>query len=186
MAPPQQSTASAATGTGLPLEAFAGDAGALDVAAFAARHGAAFLLVTASARLGGESTSTRLFLEGVDDDPAAHTAELAVVVYPLRPRQGPAGGDLVTVGRHPRHDVVVPDPSVSRLHCVFRATPGGAWCVQDMGSSNGTTINGRSVPSRGAGDPSPIKPGDTVRLGQVQFTFTDAAALRDFSLQASR
>ena len=38
--------------------------------------------------------------------------------------------------------------------------------------------------ARGAGPPTPLKPGDTVRLGQVEFTFTDAAALREFALQA--
>ena len=35
-----------------------------------------------------------------------------------------------------------------------------------------STINGSSVPARGTGEP-----GDRVRLGQLQFTFTDAAAL---------
>ena len=44
-------------------------------------------------------------------------------------------------------------------------------------------MNGASVPPRGAGPPTPLKPGDNVRLGQVEFTFTDARALREFVLK---
>ncbi len=181
-----QKGGSSPSGAGLPLEAFFADSEALDADGFAAKHGTGFLLVTASNILAGESTSTRVFLEGVDDNPGDHTADLAVVVYRLRPKQGPAGGHLVTIGRDSRHDAVVPDPSVSRFHCIAKREADGTWCLQDMSSSNGTTINGRSVPARGAGDPVPVKPGDTVGVGQVQFTFTDAVALRDFAHQAAR
>ncbi len=181
-----QDGGSGPSGAALPLEAFVADAQAFDAEGFAAKHGSGFLLVTASNSCGGESTSTRLFLEGVDEEPGAHTADLAVVVYRLRPKDGPAGGHLVTIGRDSRHDAVVPDPSVSRLHCIAKRAADGTWCLQDMGSSNGTMINSRSVPARGAGDAAPVKPGDTVRFGQVQFTFTDAAALRDFALKVAR
>jgi pSer/pThr/pTyr-binding forkhead associated (FHA) protein len=108
------------------------------------------------------------------------------VIYRLRPKEGPADGHLVTIGRDSRHDAVVPDPSVSRLHCIAKREADGSWCLQDMRSSNGTMINSRSVPARGAGDPAPVKPGDTVQFGQVQFTFTDAATLRDIALKAAR
>jgi hypothetical protein len=46
-------------------------------------------------------------------------------------------------------------------------------------------VNGVSVPARGAGPPKPVKPGDTVKFGQVEFTFTDARALREYALQAA-
>ena len=82
--------------------------------------------------------------------------------------------------------VIVPDPSVSRFHCFARREADGSWRLQDMNSSNGTTVNGASVPARGVGPATPVKPGDNVKLGQVQLTFTDATALRDFTLQAAR
>jgi hypothetical protein len=52
-----------------------------------------------------------------------------------------------------------------------------------MSSSNGTSVNGISVMARGVGPPTPVKPGDTVRIGQVEFTFTDARALHEFAIQ---
>lgn len=176
--------ATPASGTASPLDAFLEDARALDAAAFEARHGSGFLLLTAASSPGSASTSTRLFLEGIDEDPGAHTANLAVVVYPLRPKQGPVGGHLVTIGRDPRHDVVISEASVSRFHCFAKRQSDGRYELQDMASTNGTTINGASVPARGAGKAMAVKPGDTVGLGQVQFTFTDARALREFALKA--
>ena len=172
-------------GTALPVEAFAEDARRLDPEAFAAVHGTGFLMVMAAAVSGSGSNSTRLLLDGVDEDPDARTAELSVVIYPLRPRKDEPG-HLVTIGRDGRHDVVIPDPSVSRSHAFAKHTEDGTCLIQDMGSTNGTTVNGTSVAARGAGEPMPVKPGDTIRCGQVKFTFSDARALREFALQAIR
>jgi pSer/pThr/pTyr-binding forkhead associated (FHA) protein len=91
----------------------------------------------------------------------------------------------VTIGRETRHDVVIPGPSVSRFHAFAKPSPDGSFLLQDMGSTNGTTVNAVSVPARGGGSPSPLKPGDTVRFGQVEFTFTDARALQEYALQAA-
>jgi len=52
--------------------------------------------------------------------------------------------DRVVVGRHATCDVVLGDASVSRRHAqlTFR---GGAWTVQDLSSTNGTSVNGVRV-----------------------------------------
>jgi len=169
----------------VPIEAFYQDAQDLSLEAFEARHGKAFLMVTAAGLSGPKATSgTELLLDGVDDDPGARTANLAVVVYPLRQKDG-SGGHLVTVGRDTRHDVVIPAPSISRLHAFAKGSPDGTFLLQDMGSTNGTSVNGVSVPARGAGPPRQLKPGDTVKFGQMEFTFTDARALREYALQAA-
>jgi hypothetical protein len=174
--PPQRSL-----GTGLPVEALEDAARALPVEGFERRYGRGFLLVTTARVDGrrGEST-THLLL---DDDPAGRTADLALCVYPLRPREG-SPGHLVTLGRESRHDVVIPDASVSRFHAFAKLSGDGGFLLQDVGSTNGTSVNGASVPARGAGPPTRLKPGDTVRVGQVEFTFTDAAGLRSFVLRA--
>ncbi|MBT39219.1 MAG: hypothetical protein CL938_11810 [Deltaproteobacteria bacterium] len=180
----QERSERASSGTALPVEAFAEDALRLDAAAFAAVHGTGFLMVMAAAVSGSESNSTRLLLDGADEEPDARTVELSVVIYPLCPRKEQAG-HLVTVGRDARHDVVIPDPSVSRFHAVAKRNEDGTCLIQDMGSTNGTTVNGTSVAARGIGEPTPVKPGDTIRFGQVKFTFSDARALREFVLQAT-
>jgi pSer/pThr/pTyr-binding forkhead associated (FHA) protein len=70
-----------------------------------------------------------------------------------------AESDQLVVGRHPRCDVVVGDSSVSRRHAqiTFRD---GVWVIQDLGSTNGTSVNG--VPAGRV----VLYAGDIVTLGE--------------------
>jgi hypothetical protein len=173
-------------GSAVTLESLVPDARSLAPDAFAAKHGDAFLLFTAKRMTGPEGTgSTNLLLDDGDDEPAGRTASLAVVAYPLRSRD-PSKGPVVTLGRESRQDVVIPDMSVSRFHAFAKPGPDGALVLQDAGSTNGTTVNGQSVLTAKAGPPRKLKPGDNVRLGHIELTFTDARALREFVLQKAR
>ena len=173
-------------GSARPLEAYFESAQRLDAEGFAAEHGAGFLIVTAASVDNARSDNTRLLLGSIDDaDVAGRTADLAVVVYALRAATAQTG-HLVTVGRDLKHDLVIPDESVSRFHAFMKQDAEGVFSVQDMASTNGTTVNGVNAPARGAGPPSVVKPGDNICFGRVQLTFTDARALREFALQAIR
>lgn len=174
-------------GSAVPIESLAADARSLTPDAFAARHGNGFLLFTAKQLIGPEGTnSTKLLLDdGGDDAPNGRTASLAVVVYPMRSRD-PSKGPIVTLGREARQDVVIPDMSVSRFHAFAKPGPDGAFLLQDAGSTNGTTVNGQSVLTAGAGPARRLAPGDNVRLGHIELTFTDARALREFAIQKTR
>ena len=77
------------------------------------------------------------------------------------------GGDSVTVGRHGA--VLLPDASVSREHAVF-ARRGDAWLLSDVGSRNGTFVNGVSVQRK------VVKPGDVVKFGKVQLRVENLGA----------
>jgi hypothetical protein len=174
-------------GSAIALESLTADARSLAPDDFAARHGNSFLLFTAKKMVGHKSeSSTNLLLDDGDDDaPDGRTANLAIVVYPMRSRD-PAKGTMVTLGRESRQDVVIPDMSVSRFHAFAKPGPDGALVIQDAGSTNGTTVNGESVLTTGAGPARRLKPGDNVRLGHIELTFTDARALREFVLQKAR
>jgi pSer/pThr/pTyr-binding forkhead associated (FHA) protein len=169
-------------GTALTIEQLYGDA-QLGQEAFEEKYGNGFLMVTAAGVKNQQGTTTQLLLDGIDEDPGAHTAGLSVVVYPLRQRDI-LGGHLVTIGREHTHDIVIPDPSISRFHAFAKQGEDGGFLLQDAGSTNGTAVNGASVPARGTGPPTRLKPGDTVKLGQLESTFSDARALREFVLQA--
>ena len=175
-------------GTAIAIESLGPDARSLTPEAFAAKHGNGFLLFTAKRLDGPESTnSTTLMLDDDRDDEAraGRTAGLAVVVYPMRSRD-PSKGPIVTLGRESKQDVVIPDMSVSRFHAFAKPGPDGALLLQDAGSTNGTTVNGQSVLTTGAGPARRLAPGDNVRLGHIELTFTDARALREFAIQKTR
>lgn len=72
----------------------------------------------------------------------------------------------VTVGRDPACDVLLSSPTVSRRHAlVFPDVEG--WTVRDLGSGNGTFLDGRRV------DEAPLPSGTAVRFGSVPAWFEE-------------
>jgi FhaA, N-terminal domain/FHA domain len=75
---------------------------------------------------------------------------------------GPAGA---TMGRSRQCDVMIDDPNVSRTHAEIRPR-GGSWVLTDLGSTNGSRLNGRRLQG-----PEVLKPGDEIELGTSLLTF---------------
>jgi pSer/pThr/pTyr-binding forkhead associated (FHA) protein len=69
----------------------------------------------------------------------------------------------VAVGRAVDNDVVLDDPSLSRKHAKLYRRGAAELEIEDLGSSNGSFLNGRKV-GRAA-----VRPGDTVRFGELNF-----------------
>ena len=79
-------------------------------------------------------------------------------------------GPEVAVGRDPGAEVALAEPTVSWRHLRLTAH-GVAWTLMDLGSTNGTLVNGRPVePEREI----PIDPGAELRLGGVALRFEEA------------
>ncbi len=74
----------------------------------------------------------------------------------------PGGG---TIGRSRDCDVVLEDAGASRRHAEIRPR-GDVWELQDLGSTNGVRVNGRTI--RGA---QPLQPGDRVEIGSTEIVF---------------
>jgi len=72
--------------------------------------------------------------------PTGTSALVAVVVLPDG-RRLTLGSDAVVVGRSADNAIVFDDPNVSRRHAEITAG-GGGWVVKDLGSTNGTKVNG--------------------------------------------
>ncbi len=76
-------------------------------------------------------------------------------------------GRSVVVGRGVTTDIAVYDPTISRRHAELTASPDGVQ-VKDLGSSNGTCINGMRVKQ------GKLRPPDTVTFGKVLFHLEEA------------
>ncbi|MFM7052197.1 MAG: ATPase, T2SS/T4P/T4SS family [Planctomycetota bacterium] len=79
--------------------------------------------------------------------------------------------DPVSVGRLPDNGIQFNDDGLSRQHCVFERTPEG-WQIRDLGSRNGTKLNGAKV-TAGA-----LASGDVVRVGTLEIRFVDPEPAR--------
>ncbi|MGV4924549.1 FHA domain-containing protein [Streptomyces sp. BHT-5-2] len=75
-------------------------------------------------------------------------------------------GRVMRIGRALDNELVVSDLQVSRHHAEFRATPDGRFEIRDLGSHNGTYVNGQPIPKSGS---APVGPNDTVGVGHSTF-----------------
>ncbi|WP_327320749.1 FHA domain-containing protein [Streptomyces sp. NBC_01235] len=94
----------------------------------------------------------------VDDAPA----RLHVVAGPDAGGVHLLHGGQVRVGRSADADVPLDDPDVSRLHCAVTLSPDGRLTVADLGSTNGTTLDGTRVQGR----PVRLTSGALLRIGE--------------------
>jgi hypothetical protein len=78
------------------------------------------------------------------------------------------GAPLISIGRGADNDVILDDGQVSRHHCQLRLQH-GAYSLADLGSLNGSYVNGQRVDSIALG------PGDVIQLGGTRLEFQVAA-----------
>jgi pSer/pThr/pTyr-binding forkhead associated (FHA) protein len=90
------------------------------------------------------------------------------VISGVRSRLLSLDADRTTVGKASENDVSLEDdPTASHLHAVLERFPAG-WCVTDLGSSNGTWVNGERIWSSRR-----LRHGDEIRVGQTRLVFRD-------------
>ncbi|MFF8840673.1 FHA domain-containing protein [Streptomyces sp. NPDC015130] len=90
-----------------------------------------------------------------------HPAATGTFRAPTSVRPLPAHS--IRIGRAPDNDVVVADLVVSRRHAELLARPDGTYWIHDLGSHNGTFLNGRSVVE------ARVTPDDIVGIGHCAF-----------------
>ncbi|WP_328555232.1 FHA domain-containing protein [Streptomyces sp. NBC_00358] len=90
------------------------------------------------------------------------SAQLHVVAGPDAGGVHLLHGGQIHIGRSADADVPLDDPDVSRLHCAVTVTPEGRVSVADIGSTNGTTLDG----SRVGGRPVALTEGALLRVGE--------------------
>ncbi|SOB83865.1 DNA segregation ATPase FtsK/SpoIIIE, S-DNA-T family [Streptomyces sp. 1331.2] len=109
-----------------------------------------------------------------DDTPAA--AELRVVGGPDAGGVHRLHGREIRIGRSGEADVPLDDPDVSRLHLSLHLAEDGRVSVRDLGSTNGTALDGRLVPPGPPEAAVPLEPGALLRIGESTLQVAAPAA----------
>ncbi|MFH9568647.1 FHA domain-containing protein [Streptomyces globisporus] len=106
--------------------------------------------------------------EATDD---AVPAQLHVVAGPDAGGVHLLHGGQIRIGRSADADVPLDDPDVSRLHCAVTVSDDGRVSVADLGSTNGTSLDGVEVRER----PVRLAPGALLRLGESTLRLTSGS-----------
>jgi uncharacterized membrane protein YdfJ with MMPL/SSD domain/pSer/pThr/pTyr-binding forkhead associated (FHA) protein len=93
---------------------------------------------------------------------AQHGLELRIESGEARGRLAEATGAEFTIGRDPACDLVLSDPTVSARHASIAVLGLGTGVLTDLGSRNGTFVNGRQIY-----EPALLSGGERVRLGDT-------------------
>ena len=80
-------------------------------------------------------------------------------------RHALAGQNLI-IGRAREAQIFLDSRTISRRHAEFHLDPFGRWWIRDLGSHNGTVVNGVRVTEH------LLKPGDVVQVGEVSLTLS--------------
>lgn len=110
-----------------------------------------------------------------DNEPTmmGHGRPTATLVIRQGPQAGmsfPLTGNQIVIGREEGTDVALQDPEASRRHGLI-SWQGGQYIVEDLGSTNGTFVNGVQITS-----PQALNPGDSIGIGQTALVFHLAEA----------
>lgn len=87
----------------------------------------------------------------------------------------PPSGGRIRLGRSSECEVFLDDAKASKAHAAIRAEAGPrgtAYVVEDLGSRNGTLVNGRKIDG-----PTRLQAGDRIRIGATELAATDDAAV---------
>jgi FHA domain len=102
-------------------------------------------------------------------------SSLPYAIYPLMKRtdaESPA--DTFKIGRTKDNDMSMKAMAISKLHAVIRIS-NGTFYIEDCGSTNGSTLNGRSLTKK----PVKLHDKDAVSFGNFEYTFLTPASLHD-------
>ncbi len=92
--------------------------------------------------------------------------------------RGPSGGErlhelsagaVIAIGRAEANDVRLDEPASSRRHCIIERVAAGGFELRDLGSKNGTLVNGQRA------DRWRLEPGDEVRIGATTIVYEPRA-----------
>lgn len=123
---------------------------------------------------GDEMNRTQIF-EPSNTNPGASSASEALrhAIYPLvKGEYSTTSSRAFTIGRIDGNDMIMPDFAISKKHAIINRDD-GAYYLKDLGSTNGTLVNGTRLDKR----PVKIHDKDVLSFARYEFTFLYPASL---------
>lgn len=118
----------------------------------------------------GEFRSKASLVEGEEKvEPMPASAASLVIHEDGESRSVTLTTDVVTIGRSPDCQVTIADKAASRRHAQMQKK-GGTYVLTDLGSTNGTRLNGQTIQTRGLSD------GDRITIGSTLLEFREGSA----------
>jgi hypothetical protein len=111
------------------------------------------------------ATKETLALHALPQEVGAAAARLTFETGPFASRVAEIPGQSAAVGRAPDNDIVIGDPATSGRHCRIEVRNGAYW-ISDLGSTNGTLVNGEPIIDK------QLEHGDVISIGQNTIRFT--------------
>lgn len=102
-------------------------------------------------------------------DPRPSMARIILITPDKQRTTYELDGRAITVGRTPANSIRVEDGAASRKHCLIKAV-GDAWILTDLGSANGTKVNGSRIAKHEEID---LSDGDRIKIGKTVLAFKE-------------
>ena len=99
---------------------------------------------------------------------SANIPEIIVAKGPLKGSRFTVGASGLRLGRSSSCEISIPDPSLSRNHCLFEVRDDMLW-ITDLASANGTIVNGEPL----GADSRVLHAGDRVDAGESVLAFVE-------------
>lgn len=96
-----------------------------------------------------------------------YDAVRAYLVFGSTNRRVDLASNRLILGRSSGSDIVLDDINASRTHAELRLEPQGAWCITDLGSMNGTYLNGHAITQ------AMLTNGDRIVIGSTDLFFVE-------------
>ena len=129
-----------------------------------ARHTIQVVAETVAASPAADAGNTQVFQP--PSQPAAQSRTRLLLATPGNTHVFPLESTQVTIGRGLNNDIILEDTRVSRHHAQLRYRARRFW-ITDLGSTNGTFVNGEQVEERA------LRDGDLISLGGLELTYRE-------------
>ena len=153
----------------------------VDEKTFAKRVPGLFLILSTASGEVLQNIRSTVRVERTGSTPAPEPRSFVVVEVARRPSS--PFEDLVSIGRTDANDLVLPHPTVSKLHATFTQDEAGTWHLVDQGSTNGTWVDGVRLAAQ---KPHALRGDDMVAFGEFHAALKNGRALWRFLELARR